>query len=42
MRLFLISLAFSTGSAMAACPALLDRKMDTILEQPRSLCEYAG
>jgi glutathione peroxidase len=27
---------------MAACPALLDRKMDTILEQPRSLCEYAG
>jgi glutathione peroxidase len=27
---------------MAACPALLDRKMDTILEEPRSLCEYAG
>ena len=27
---------------MAACPALLDRKMDTILEQPQSLCEYAG
>jgi glutathione peroxidase len=27
---------------MAACPALLDRKMDTILEKPQSLCEYAG
>ena len=27
---------------MAACPALLDRKMDTIHEQPQSLCEYAG
>jgi glutathione peroxidase len=25
-----------------ACPALLDRKMDTILDQPQSLCEYAG
>jgi glutathione peroxidase len=27
---------------MAACPALLDRKMDTILEKPQSLCDYAG
>lgn len=27
---------------MAACPALLDRKLDTILEKPQSLCEYAG
>jgi glutathione peroxidase len=27
---------------MAACPALLDRRMDTILEKPQSLCEYAG
>ena len=27
---------------MAACPSLLDRKMDTILEKPQSLCEYAG
>ena len=27
---------------MAACPALLDRKIDTIHEQPQSLCEYAG
>ena len=26
---------------MAACPALLDRKLDTILEKPQSLCEYA-
>ena len=42
MRLFLISLVFLTGNAMAACPALLDRKMDTIHEKPQSLCEYAG
>jgi glutathione peroxidase len=27
---------------MAACPALLDRKMDTLLDQPQSLCEYSG
>jgi glutathione peroxidase len=27
---------------MAACPSLLDRRMDTILEKPQSLCEYAG
>ena len=25
-----------------ACPALLDRSMNTILEKPQSLCEYAG
>jgi glutathione peroxidase len=42
MRLFLISLFFAGGSAMAACPALLDRKLDTIHEKPQSLCEYAG
>lgn len=28
--------------AAAACPALLDRSMNDILEKPRSLCEYAG
>jgi len=27
---------------MAACPALLDRSMASILEKPQSLCEYAG
>ena len=27
---------------MAACPALLDRTMHTIQEQPASLCAYAG
>ena len=27
---------------MAACPALLDRNMNTIHEKPQSLCEYAG
>ena len=25
-----------------ACPTLLDRSMDTLLEKPQSLCEYAG
>src|SRR5579871_5216914 len=29
-------------NAMAACPALLDRKVDTIDEKSRSLCEYSG
>jgi glutathione peroxidase len=42
MRLFLISLSLFAGNVMAACPALLDRKMDTIHEKPQSLCEYAG
>jgi glutathione peroxidase len=27
---------------MAACPALLNRTLDTIHEKPQSLCEYAG
>jgi glutathione peroxidase len=27
---------------MAACPPLLDREMDDILDRPQSLCEYAG
>jgi glutathione peroxidase len=27
---------------MAACPALLDRTMNTIHEKPQSLCEYSG
>jgi glutathione peroxidase len=44
MRHFLISIAlvFLGLPAMAACPVLLNRTMDTILEQPQSLCEYAG
>jgi glutathione peroxidase len=42
MRLFLISLSFFASSAMAACPALLDRNMADIHEKPQSLCEYAG
>jgi glutathione peroxidase len=29
-------------SAMAACPPLLDRKVETIDERTQSLCEYAG
>jgi len=27
---------------MAACPALLDRNMANLLDQPQSLCDYAG
>jgi glutathione peroxidase len=43
MRRFLTSLLFLMGNtAMAACPALLDRQMPTIHDQPQSLCEYAG
>src|ERR687886_3083814 len=43
MRLFLISCLFAlSGSAMAACPTLLDRKMQTLDERTQSLCEYAG
>ena len=46
MRLFRISflttLLFVTGNAMAACPALLDRTMNTIHDKPQSLCEYSG
>src|SRR5207237_4024416 len=43
MRLFLISLLLCTSaSAMAACPPLLDRSMQTLDERNQSLCQYAG
>ena len=44
MRPFLTSLVllFSGTAAVAACPALLDRKVETIQEQPQSLCDYQG
>src|SRR3954465_5085451 len=42
MRLFLISLLFMSTSAMAACPSLLDRSMQTLDERNQPLCEYAG
>jgi glutathione peroxidase len=43
MRLFLISLLLVMGeTAMAACPDLLNRKMDNILGEPQPLCDYAG
>jgi glutathione peroxidase len=43
MRLFLTSLLLVMGqAAMAACPALLDRNMANLLDQPQSLCDYAG
>ena len=43
MRPFLISvlLLASTG-AMAACPTLLDRNVQTLDERTQSLCDYAG
>ena len=43
MRLFLTSLLLcASASAMAACPSLLDRKMQTLDERTQSLCEYRG
>src|SRR3954465_12565465 len=43
MRPFLISLLLAlSSSAMAACPVLLDRKMQTLDERAQSLCDYAG
>src|SRR5690349_3538400 len=42
MRLFLISLFSLSSSAMAACPGLLDRSMQTLDERTQSLCQYAG
>ena len=43
MRPFLISLLLlASTSAMAACPTLLDRKVQTLDERTQSLCEYAG
>jgi glutathione peroxidase len=42
MRLFLISLLFVSSSAMATCPSILDRSMQTLDERNQPLCEYAG
>src|SRR5438874_4363605 len=43
MRPFLISvLLLASTSAMAACPPLLDREMQTLDERTQSLCDYAG
>jgi glutathione peroxidase len=42
MRPFLISLLFLSAPAMAACPSLLDRRMQTLDERSESLCQYAG
>src|SRR5947209_20301983 len=43
MRPFLISvLLLASTSAMAACPALLDRNMQTLDERTQPLCQYAG
>ena len=41
LRLCLFSL-LAPLSAMAACPALLDRQMQTLDERTQSLCEYTG
>src|SRR5258705_2886378 len=43
MRPFLISvLLLASSPAMAACPALLDRTLNSLLDEPTSLCQYAG
>jgi glutathione peroxidase len=43
MRLFLISfLLWVPTFAMAACPSLLDRNVQTLDEHNQSLCQYAG
>ena len=44
MRRFLISVALLaiSSAAMAACPRLLDRQMQTLDERTQSLCDYAG
>jgi glutathione peroxidase len=42
MRLFLISLLWVSTSAMAACPSLLDRNVQTLDDHNQSLCQYAG
>jgi glutathione peroxidase len=43
VRFFLIGALFlMSTSAAAGCPPLLDRRVDSIVEQPQSLCEYAG
>ena len=43
MRLFLTSALFLISShAMAACPPILDRSVQTIDEREQSLCAYAG
>src|SRR5678815_3729221 len=42
MRLLALFLLSTTASAMAACPTLLDRKMQTLDERDQSLCEYSG
>ena len=43
MPRFLSSLILLLAAAPAmACPALLDRTLDTIHEQPQSLCQYQG
>jgi glutathione peroxidase len=42
MRPFLISLLLLGSPAMAACPPLLDRSLQTLDERHESLCQYAG
>jgi|SRR6266850_1570637 len=40
--ILLLSLFWMSSAAMAACPSMLDRKMQTLDERTQSLCEYAG
>jgi len=41
MRLFLTSLLLVSSAALA-CPPGLDHTLNTIHDEPQSLCEYAG
>jgi glutathione peroxidase len=43
IRLIVLTLALSAGTAQAACPALLDREVPRLQdEKPQNLCQYAG
>jgi glutathione peroxidase len=42
IRLGLFALSLVAVNALAACPPLLDRSVESIDEKPHSLCEYAG
>ena len=40
--LLLVLVAFAPSVQAADCPALLDQKVTTLIDQPSSLCQYQG
>ncbi len=42
VRTIAVALLFVAGAAAAACPPLLDHRMETLKGQPADLCQYAG